>query len=222
MLVNRPLNAIGGGQLHRLADFPEREHPPKEDIDDLVHDLALQEGEFKKGTIKELAMNPQAYDAVKQLLSLGVSLQDVWDKFGSIEEWRDVSQTILAPRIQYVFDLLRPTSKEKKEVFEFLSMYAETADEVMEHITNYHSNLAYQRSLKIHETLARIIPANYDPLSLSQKAVLMIRSIAGIPSVLVGMRSEEYVDDVLYGLQAEKIPNAEEVWNELDVRTARA
>jgi aryl-alcohol dehydrogenase-like predicted oxidoreductase len=63
VLVNRPLNAIVDKGLRRLADFPEREFPPAEDIADMVHDLKLQEEEFKNGLLKDLAMNPQAYDA---------------------------------------------------------------------------------------------------------------------------------------------------------------
>jgi hypothetical protein len=215
VLVNRPLNAIVNGAIVRLADFPEREYPPEEDVDDLVHDLALQEEEFKNGVLKDIALPLQAYDAVKQLLGLGASLEGKWNKLNSYEEWKDVSQTVLAPRVQYVFDLLRPASKENKEVFQFLTNYAETADEVMEHITNFYSTQASNRSAAIHEALDILLPDQYEPLSLSQKAVLIARSIPGVSSVLVGMRSEEYVDDVLFGLQTAEFADAEDVLKRL-------
>ena len=43
VLVNRPLNAIAAKKLIRLADFPLVDIPPDDDIDDLLHDLKLQE-----------------------------------------------------------------------------------------------------------------------------------------------------------------------------------
>ncbi len=223
VLVNRPLNALWRGTLFRLADFPEREFPPVEDVDEMVHDLSLQEEEFKNGLLKELAMNPQAYDAVRQLLGLGKSLDGNWNKLNSYEEWKDVSQTVLAPRIQYSFDLLRPISKTNKQVFDFLTTYAETADEVLEHITNFYTSEASKRSEALHDLLDQLMPDEYEGLSLSQKALLITRSIPGVSTVLVGMRSEEYVDDVLFGLQAKELPNAEELLKKLKLeRTTEA
>jgi aryl-alcohol dehydrogenase-like predicted oxidoreductase len=220
VLINRPLNALWRGTLFRLSDFPAREYPPVDDVDEMVHDLSLQEEEFKTGLLKELAMNPQAYDAVKQLLGLGKSLDGQWNKLNSYEEWKDVSQTVLAPRIQYVFDLLRPLSKTNKEVFNFLTTYAEAADEVLEHITNFYTTEANKRSEALHDLLDQMMPDEYEGLSLSQKATLIARSIPGVSSVLVGMRSEEYVDDVLFGLQAKVLPNAEELLKKLKLERA--
>lgn len=220
VLINRPLNAIVEKGLRRLADFPEREFPPVEDITDIVHDLKLQEEEFKGGLLKDLAMNPQAYDAVKRLMSLGTLLDEQWQGFHSYEEWRDASQTILAPRVQYCFDVLRPISKTNKQVFDYLAKYAESADEVMEHVNNYYVTQASERSNAIHRVLDQVMPDEYEPLSLSQKAVLLIRSIPGVSSVLVGMRTEDYVDDTIFGLQAAEIPNVESVWEKLAAREA--
>lgn len=217
VLINRPLNAIVGQRLHRLADFPAREHPQQEDISELVHDLALQENEFKDDMLEKIDVPEQSADAIKQLLALGKWLEGQWMNFNSLEEWKDISTTILAPRIQYVFDVLRPIAKENKPVFEFLSTYAESADEVMEHINNFYSTQANERAAKIHRAVDALIPVDYKELSLSQKAVLLIRSIPGVSSVLVGMRSEEYVDDMVYGLQAKEIPEAEGIWQRMVV-----
>jgi aryl-alcohol dehydrogenase-like predicted oxidoreductase len=62
-----------------------------------------------------------------------------------------------------------------------------------------------------------VLPAEKEELSLSQKAVLMLRSIPGVSSVLVGMRSEEYVDDTMFGFYSEKLENAEGAWRELEL-----
>ena len=216
VLINRPLNAIAAKQIIRLADYPEREVPPETDIDDLVHDLKLQEEEFFSRHLATLNLGAQQIDAIKKFLTLGHNLDNGnWREFASIGEWQDISSTVLAPRIQYVFDLLRPLSKDNQGLFAFLTQYAETADEVFEHISNVYGNQAHARSMKIHEALDALMPEEYHTLSLSQKAILLVRSVPGVSSVLVGMRSEEYVDDVIYGLQAKPIENIEEIWNRL-------
>jgi aryl-alcohol dehydrogenase-like predicted oxidoreductase len=217
VLINRPLNAIVGQRLHRLSDFPAREHPEPDDINELVHDLALQEQEFKDDMLEKIDIAEQSVDAIKTLMALGKWLEGQWMNFNSFEEWKDISTTVLAPRVQYVFDILRPIAKENKPVYEFLTTYAESADEVMEHINNYYLTQANERAAKIHKALDELMPADYRSLSLSQKAVLLIRSIPGVSSVLVGMRSEEYVDDVVYGLQAKPIEEAESMWRRMVV-----
>lgn len=215
-LVNRPLNAIIGKQLIRLADFPEREVPPEDDIDDLTHDLRLQEEEFFATRFKDLPLNPQSRDSVQKLMTLGRNLDDGnWREFASVEEWQDISRTVLAPRLQYVFDILRPLCKDDEGLYSMIVQYAEVADDVFEHISNVYLNRGHARAQKIHAALNSLLPEDYHSLSLSQKAVLLIRSIPGVSSVLVGMRSEEYVDDVVYGLQAKALANAEEIWPRL-------
>ena len=41
------------------------------------------------------------------------------------------------------------------------------------------------------------------------------RTVASM--VLVGMRSEKYVDDVMYGLQTKKLDEVESKWKELEL-----
>ncbi|MFI5201880.1 MAG: aldo/keto reductase, partial [Candidatus Kapaibacterium sp.] len=216
VLTNRPLNAIVGKQLIRLADFPEREIPPEQDLDDLLHDIRLQEEEFASRQLKELDLDAQSRDAVAQFLTLGRNLDEGnWREFATMEEWQEISQKVLAPRIQYAFNILRPVSQEVPAVLNFLTNYAESVDEAFEHLSNYYLNRGHTRALKIHQALDVLIGKAYSELSLSQKAVLLIRSLPQVSSVLVGMRSEEYVEDVVYGLQAAPVENAAEIWQRL-------
>ena len=216
VLTNRPLNAILGKQLIRLADFPEREVPPESDIDDLLHDIRLQEEEFSGQQLRELGLSEEDRDAVEQFLTLGRNLDEGnWREFASTEEWQEISEKILAPRIQYAFNVLRPVTQEVPSVLTFLTNYAESIDEAFEHLTNYYGNRGHVRAMKMHQALDTLIGPDYSGLSLSQKAVLLIRSLPQVSSVLVGMRSEEYVEDVVYGLQAPAVPNAAEIWQHL-------
>ncbi len=216
-LINRPLNAFGNNTLIRLADYPVREFPPVTEISELIHDLKLQEEEFKNGPLKDISLNPQAYDAVKKLLAVGEWLDGKWEHLPSFEEWRDLLYTVIKPRIQYAFDLLQNTVKADPTVFQSLQEYAESIDIAMEHITNFYLTKANDRSLGIHKALDEVLRSEYSELSLSQKSILMLRSIKGVSSILVGMRSDEYVDDVIYGLQAKKIEGVEDLWKRLEL-----
>ena len=216
VLTNRPLNAIVGKQLIRLADFPEREVPPEADIDDLLHDIRLQEEDLSGRLLRELELSAEDRDAVEQFLTLGRNLDEGnWREFASTEEWLEISEKIIAPRIQYAFNILRPIAQQVPGVFTFLTNYAESIDEAFEHLTNYYGNRGHLRAMKMHQALDSLIGPDYSGLSLSQKAVLLIRSLPQVSSVLVGMRSEEYVEDVVYGLQAAAVPNATEIWQRL-------
>jgi len=222
VLINRPLNAIvgnpegKGSRLIRLADYPNREIPPDEDIEDLVHDVKLQEEELVRQSLPFLGEDPQSKEAVEKFLTLGQNLDgDNWKEFASVEEWQEISRNILAPRIQYAFNILRPIAAQNPLVMASLQNYAEAVDGVLEHISNYYSNRGHDRSQKIHRALNALMGPDYEGLSLSQKAVLLIRSLPQVSSVLVGMRSEEYVEDVVYGLQAKALPNAAELWQRL-------
>ena len=177
----------------------------------------MQEEEFKNGPLKDISLNPQAYDAVKKLLAVGEWLDGKWQHLPSFEEWRDLLYTVIKPRIQYAFDLLQNTAKTDPEVFQSLQDYAESIDISMEHITNFYLTKANDRSLGIHKALDDILPDEYSDLSLSQKSILMLRSIEGVLSVLVGMRSDEYVDDIIYGLQAKKIQDVQELWKRIEL-----
>jgi hypothetical protein len=219
VLINRPLNAIRENRLTRLADYPEREFPPEEDINELVHDIKLQEDEFKKEQLPNLELNPQSSDAIEKLLGFGTWLDNYqWRGLAGYDEWRDLLFTVIKPRIQYAFDLLRSASKEDKAVSQSLAEYAESLDETIEHITNYYTSRASEGAAKTHEALDELLPAEYHELSLSQKAILALRSIEGVSSVLVGMRSEEYVEDVTYGLQAKPLADARDFWARLELQ----
>lgn len=218
VLINRPLNAIKDKLLIRLSDYPIREHPPEQEISDLVHDINLQETEFKNGQLKDIALNPQAYDAVKKLMSVGEWLDNNrWSAFSSFEEWRDLIYGTIRPRLQYVFDLLQDIGAEHRDIFIALQEYAESIDEIVDHISNYYLTKSNERAAHIHTKLRAVLPADREELSLPQKAILMLRSIPGVSSVLVGMRSDDYVDDTMFGCYSSRLENAEAVWRELEL-----
>jgi hypothetical protein len=57
----------------------------------------------------------------------------------------------------------------------------------------------------------------FKKLSLSQKEIMLINSLDGVSSTLVGMRLDKYVQDVIAALKAGRIDNAGEVFEKFDV-----
>ena len=58
-------------------------------------------------------------------------------------------------------------------------------------------------------------------LSLSQKAILLINSIPEVSSTLVGMRNEEYVDDVINSIKNKYFDNYKEIWHNISQLTSK-
>jgi len=95
------------------------------------------------------------------------------------------------PRVQGVFDFLAPYGKENEDLARWLAdhpicIYAEEAGRVLN---------------RIRYTVNDADPQWGKEGTLSQKAIRALRSTAGVSVVLVGMRREAYVADVLSELK---------------------
>jgi hypothetical protein len=87
---------------------------------------------------------------------------------------------------------------------------------ILETIYGVKANL---RSKHIHKSLDELFGENehFNGLPLSQKALLMLCSLDEISCVLVGMRQNKYVDNILDVLKEEPVALAAEKWNALSL-----
>ena len=77
--------------------------------------------------------------------------------------------------------------------------------------SNYYKISAARRSSFIHGVIDQMSGEEYYKLTLSQKAILLLLSIDGVSSVLVGARKGNYIDDILPVAKMAKINNAKEI-----------
>ncbi|RPI12819.1 MAG: aldo/keto reductase [Ignavibacteriae bacterium] len=224
VMVNRPLNAIQGKSLHRLIDFeiyPEFLNVDEAQIIAEIELLDSLEESFLKDYLELLNLSDQNREAVNYFLKAGQLLKENWKNFGSIESFNDVKKQFLIPRVNYAFSAMIKSPNVTSEMKDRLDVIAKQINKLMRIMETIYGIIANSRSKEISNKLDKLVTAEqsmqFKELSLSQKAILLINSLEGISTTLVGMRLEKYVADVVKSLKMKKIENAKEVFEKFEV-----
>ena len=192
-LVNRPLNAYRNNQLIRLSDFAIKAKISDKDVEEELKEFTVTENNMKK----ELKYFHEGFSDI---------LTDRWNKFSGIEHWNMVRDNYFTPRFEQIVHGHEVKDKEPDK-------YIKSFNNMMEKISDYYITKAIEKSDKIHEQLNRFLPDSIKHATLSGKAIWMLRSMPGISSVLVGMRTEHYVDDVIKSLKIPAYKDGYELWD---------
>ena len=220
-LVNRPLNAITDKGLKRLADFTVITENTKLEEAQIVAEISLLESmeeEFLKEYLPVLNLSKDINDNISSFLKAGVMLKENWKNFGSIENFNDVKKRFLIPRVNSAISTIAYSANVTAEMKENLDKIAQQINKLTGIIESIYGLMANISSKEIHKELDGIIESEkFNKLTLSQKALNMLTSLDEISCVLVGMRQNTYVDDVVESMKADKIGNAEEIWKKLRI-----
>lgn len=220
-LVNRPLNALGANGLTRLADFDTIEDYSKLDETQIIAEINLldsMEEDFMKEDLDKVGLTQENKEAVSYFLKAGQLLKENWKNFGSIESFNDVKKQFLIPRVNYALTALVSSPNTTDEMKDKLDKIAKQINKLMGVMDSLYGMLANIRSKDIHEAIGKAIESEeFNKLSLSQKAILMINSLDAISCTLVGMRHEKYVDDVIMALEQPRLNDAAALWEKLSI-----
>ena len=200
VLINRPLNAIQGDQLRRLAQPPVAETVSDEQVSTAVDTLVAAEDRFFAQIHPRLRLDQAMQQRAGQSFTAGQILQDRWAGFGDFFNWREVLAHYLLPRAQTAVDLLSDRPNLPAEAAAWLETYVAALNQAFDRLSAFYA----RRSAAQAEAIAQravAADAEWRAPTLSQTAVRALRSTAGVSSVLVGMRRDSYVDDVLAELQ---------------------
>ena len=219
-LINRPLNVILEGGLLRLAGVPM----PAVTIDPdeiplRVQDMVEAEQTLHKVLLPEFSLPASLTKELYEMLIVGHLLQGQWGGFGSYQQWLEISAQQLVTRVNYGLNLLAEdafTEQLPPKIDRWMRDYAELANQLFSAISTYYQAQSAQRTqlLKAHVQVAD--PAWQSAGTLSQLAIRALRSSAGISAVLVGMRDEAYVADVLTELKRPiPVENRDGAWQRL-------
>ena len=213
VLVNRPLNAIQGNALLRLADMPPAVAPATEEVSTAVDTLAATEAVLGE-LLPRLPLTSEESRAVFDLLNGGRLLQLRWADFGSLHGWTDVAEHFLRPRSTHGLQFLASRSANSAEAQRWIAAYAEQLDQVLAQLTTYYQA---QSAAWADELRRRAVAAEPDwaAETLSQIAVRALRSTAGVTAVLVGMRTVDYVADVVADLYRPVAGSDRAAWRRL-------
>lgn len=220
-IVNRPLNAIAMKSLIRLADFDINKEYLTLDETQIVAEINLldsMEEDFLKDFLDSLELGEENREAVNYFLKAGQLLKENWKLFGSIESFNDVKKQYLIPRVNYAFSTMLTSGKITEEMKDRLDKIARQVNKLMGIVETIYGAKGNLRSKEIHEKLNElVIDKNFKKLSLSQKSLLMINSIDEISCILVGMRQEKYVNDVVGCLKTKEIKDVKNIWEKLEL-----
>ena len=211
VLVNRPLNAIVKNQLIRLADFLVTENRNENEIIELIEDLAKQEKNLIDRYVSSIGITLSEKKNLVEYLSLSEILKSNRHNFTSAGNFKEVKIYHLIPRANYAINLLGKYFDDENAV-RSLRNYAVTVNILLDSIQSSLANKQNEKNRHIHQKLNSYLKDEQKKLSLSQKSVLMINSLRSITTTLVGMRNEEYVNDVYGSMQADFIENPANFW----------
>lgn len=179
-LINRPFNSFMGGRLVRLTSFP-------------THDQVTIKGSLHSslGRAIELEKRAPGYPRTPQGLQWAHVLRDRLSDFDDLLSWREALYHQLIPSIRAALERLAPEQQA------WANDYQTTMREVLDLITQDLENLAQQKSCLVGDAMELLAPELATSKTLSQKVLRLYQALPEISSILVGMRTPDYVADVL-------------------------
>ena len=194
VLINRPLNAITGNRLVRLAGGATE--PEGATVEDRTAELKSLEEEYRTriatpaGTPQE-AVDP-FFDLIDQLAGMPEQIED-------LEHWRQVEQQYVVPRINHTARAMGreiPADLQGRWA-QWWSRCLPSLEGLLQAIAREASKRSRARTSSITGAIDPLLPEARRGEPLSRKAIWVLDSTPGVTSVLVGMRRTEYVQDAL-------------------------
>ena len=224
VLINRPLNAIYQDKEMRLADIPMQRREAYDTILKKMKAVTTSETRLWRKILAAIESIPDGLKVrIKQQISVSDTLKHYWRNFGSYERWRQVKNGMMLPRIQGVMDFLQPHRDTAPDLADWMTAHTECLDKAFKAVGSIYAEEAARQSGAIRQLVSAADPEWSADGTLSQKAIRALRSTSGVSTVLVGMRRETYVDDVLAEL-SRPLESRERVtsWSKLREQTASA
>jgi len=201
VLINRPLNAFNRNQLFRLAQVPAFKEQHKDEIVRKIQILSKSEKSLWMKILPTLNVPPGLQTRIKEQMAIGDNLKHHWLNFGTFERWRQIKTGNLQPRIQGVMDFLEPYYNQNENLSEWSVSHRQRVDDAFDAVASLYAGNAALRVDRIRRAVAAADQEWALEGTLSQKALRAVRSTGGVSCVLVGMRREAYVSDVIAELR---------------------
>jgi len=216
VLINRPLNAITNNKLLRLAEVKATVRASDRKVTDLIDGLIHSEEMLKNTILPQVGLPATTQSQVMEQLATGAVLKGHWKSFGSYERWQELREYYFLPRVKGVFQFLQQQGNLTEEIFSWVNSHQEKVEVLLEAVASTYREEAAERCDQLKDRVSSVDTDWSEAATLSQMAIRALRSTAGITTVLVGMRREAYVNDVLEEL-ARPVEKKErtESWNEL-------
>ncbi|MBP7281954.1 MAG: aldo/keto reductase [Leptospiraceae bacterium] len=202
-LVNRPLNAMKKkGGMDRLAIYRGK------DLGSVENELLIYKRNLEKiqdEAFKSLGIENEDFTFV--------SILDTYkDKFVNVDHFHQALNYSIIPQLKKLLGRVERLDVRK----EFYTAYLNLLNEGIEKLEQFIESKASVKMSPLLEKLQNS-DSSLSEKTLSQAAVLCILSFHGVNSVLVGMRKENYVQDMLPILNSELPIFKEEEFNSFEI-----
>lgn len=213
VMVNRPLNAISSKGLIRLADFPEDTFSDTDFLNQLAATSEL-ENDLIKFRLEEYGVEESSRSKLKAILQIANLVKENWNNFTSIEHLNDIVENYFNPRIKYLYELFH-SGQFDRETTEFFDNYLDELAVLIRMLSNIYRKRANRRNAYIKETVDSYLKKDLLNLTLSQKAVQVLRSVEGVGCVLVGAKRLSYTDEMLNILDKDCVSKPVKIFTKL-------
>ena len=197
VLINRPLNAVYDDKIRRLADLTG---PVFNNVEFLVSQIKAMidmENAFRLTFITQLTDEELSQPDLFKGLACGEIIQKTWYTFDSYWHWQNLRASYFNPLIQHSINLLTASTTLTLPMKHWIEDYINLLNLLFTNVTNYYRGREIKR-IQLDKILIACCDEDWAlDCSLSQLAIHVLRSTNGVTSILVGMRDESYVSDVL-------------------------
>ncbi len=197
VLINRPLNAFFGNRLIRLAGM---EHPERMEYNEIIRrirDVGKSETRLWRKILPDLDMEAGLKAKIKDQVSVSSTLTHYWRNFGSHERWRQAMSGTFWPRVRGVMEFLEARAESDERLAPWMTEHMTRLEAAFEAVGSIYAEKAARETRRIDRLISAADPDWSGEGTLAQKAIRAVRSTRGVSAVLVGMRKEGYVADVL-------------------------
>jgi hypothetical protein len=197
VLVNRPLNAMAGEGMVRLADVPAAGGPDIP-LDDQLSILAGLEEEFRREIAGRLQV-PEGATPPAQFFRWSLDLKGIEDQVRSLEHWEQIEAQRIVPRLAQAVQALDqalagPLADQWRE---WRNRYVAELRKLLDALRGRAAAHSRAISDAVSSVLDPSLPPDRRGETLSRRALWVAASTPGVSSVLIGMRAPAYVDDAL-------------------------
>ena len=201
VLVNRPLNAVRGNRMVRLAQYP---YNPDLDYQDAIDRevQALDETENRLRTtltdwgifsrLSRSANSTLCYDLAQELPRFMPQIQ-------SRDHWEQIAQQYLIPLIHtYLGQTIEACPNARQAEWNDMQReYVGAINRLFSLVSGHFNRTASMQMEPISKALDQALEAEERTLTLSQKSLNFVTSSPGVSVVLNGMKRNEYVADAM-------------------------
>ena len=196
ILVNRPLNAIVGHGMLRLADVDAGGEAT--DIDVGIEALADLEAEWRRGFAPQIKTSPGSTPS-EDFFRWADELRSLPGQLQSLEHWQQIEGQMIGPQVTRLLKALDKhlTGDLGAAWQSWRGRYLEALQSLMFAFRSQAASKSQRQSAAVSAMVDPLLPAELRRESLSRKAIWVLASTPGVSCVLNGMRTPAYVDDSL-------------------------